>query len=53
MLKDSGVELEEMKLADCVVSPGHNPKESAEQFVQKFLRNQKSINKTIEIYEQK
>jgi hypothetical protein len=34
-----------------VITPGHNPKDSAEMYVRKILANQKRINRNIEMYE--
>lgn len=51
-LKAQGIVLEEPKHAVNVLAQGHNPKETPEMFVQKVLRNQKRIEKTIELYEE-
>jgi len=45
-----GIELEDNQ---SIIAPGHNPKETPEMFVSKIIRNQKRMNKSIEIYEGK
>ena len=51
-LKAKGIVLEEPKYPVNVLGQGHNPKETPEMFVEKVMRNQKRIERTIELYEQ-
>ena len=51
-LKAQGIVLEEPKHPVNVLGQGHNPKETPEMFVEKVMRNQKRIERTIELYEQ-
>lgn len=51
-LKAKGIVLEEPKYPVNILGQGHNPKETPEMFVEKVMRNQKRIERTIELYEQ-
>ena len=51
-LKARGIVLEEPKHPVNVLGQGHNPKETPEMFVEKVIRNQKRIERTIDMYEE-
>lgn len=51
-LKARGIEVDE-SMPPSVISPSYNPKDTPESFVKKVIGNQKRMNKSIEIYEQK
>ena len=47
-MKARGIELQAPpKEATSILAPGHNPKETPEQYIEKVLRNQERINRTI------
>ena len=51
-LKAKGVELEEPKTPPNSLGQGHNPKETPQMYVEKILRNQKRMERTIQLYEE-
>ena len=51
-LKSQGIELEESKYPANSLGQGHNPNESPQMYVEKILRNQKRMERTIELYEE-
>ena len=51
-LKSKGIALEEPKYPTDALGQGHNPKESPQMYVEKILKNQKRIERTIQMYEE-
>jgi hypothetical protein len=51
-LKSKGIALEEPKYPADALGQGHNPKESPQMYVEKILKNQKRMERTIQMYEE-
>jgi cytochrome c oxidase assembly protein subunit 11 len=51
-LKTKGIVLEEPKYPANALGQGHNPKESPQMYVEKILKNQKRMERTIQMYEE-
>lgn len=51
-LKAKGIQLEESKYPSNSLGQGHNPNESPQMYIEKILRSQKRMERTIELYEE-
>lgn len=51
-LKSKGIALDELKYPADALGQGHNPKETPQMYVEKILKNQKRMERTIQMYEE-